>query len=67
MLTGLDFNTLRILRNSINHASGKAVCNPGEGISREVVDKVNKLLNEPNEIKGFVSKLLTKIMKRMSP
>jgi hypothetical protein len=62
MLTNYDFNVLRILRNSINHASGKAVYGEQDAnITEKVVQKVNKLLEKPNEIKEFVKSLLTKI------
>jgi len=72
-----DFHVIRHLRNSINHAEGKAVEDKYEAIPasmrKEVIDKVDKLLNDPNEgnnsnlnnIKGVVNSALSRIRKRI--
>jgi hypothetical protein len=61
-LPGFEFNVLRVLRNRINHASEEAVHNRQNlSIPNAVMEKVNQMLNKPNEIKGFVELILTKL------
>lgn len=61
ILTKEDYHVLRVLRNSINHASGKAEYDKSDPcVTEKIVEKVNKLLENTNEIKGFVESLLKK-------
>ena len=56
------------LRNCINHASGGAIdekTNIPKNIRSDVLEKVEKMLKEPNEIKQFVDNILEKTRKNL--
>ncbi|MDR0999890.1 MAG: TM1812 family CRISPR-associated protein [Clostridiales bacterium] len=62
MLDRFEFNVLRYLRNNINHASKKPIYD--ENATPREIEKVTHLLDNPNDIKGFVESLLTKIKEK---
>jgi len=59
------YNTIKLLRNGINHALGKVEYKDeyqdDETITTELINKVNHLLENPNEIKSFVNSVIKKI------
>jgi hypothetical protein len=68
VLSDEEFNVLRVLRNSINHASGEAnndSFKENAPIKEQVTKKVNRLLEKPDEIKGFIDSLLKKINRKV--
>ncbi|MDR2132075.1 MAG: TM1812 family CRISPR-associated protein [Clostridiales Family XIII bacterium] len=63
-----DFQTLRVLRNSINHATGTAVYKPEEEHELErigAIKKVNAFLDNPELIFKFVNKLLARLRDKL--
>jgi hypothetical protein len=65
LLNYFDYQTLRILRNSINHALGEAINDDTTvKVKEEVIQKVNSLLERPEEIQDFVTKAMKTIRMR---
>jgi hypothetical protein len=65
-LAQFDYHTLTLLRNSINHATGKASfdsLNLSEKECEEIEKRVQKMLDDPNQIKGFVESIISGLYK----
>ena len=68
-LPAVDYHTLRCLRNSINHAEGRAIDEHftiPPAIRPIVLARVDNMLLDPNQITIFVGNILTDIRKKLA-